>query len=65
LSFVLVPKDSTLEGQHQKFKDFMVYCRTDGQNAAEEMSYTRLPAPILQHGQALLAQLTQNGKPLS
>lgn len=65
LSFVLIPKDNTLEGQQQEFRDFMVYCLTDGQNAAEEMSYTRLPAPILQHGQALLGQLTQNGKPLS
>ena len=65
LSFILIPKDNALPDEQRKFKDFMVYCLTDGQNAAEEMSYTRLPAPILQHGQALLAQLTENGKPIT
>jgi hypothetical protein len=29
------------------------------------MSYSRLPAPLLQQGQSLLSQLTVNGKPLN
>lgn len=65
LSFILIPKESNLPGQQRAFKDFVVYCLTDGQNSAEGMSYTRLPAPVLQQGQTLLAQLTENGKPLN
>lgn len=59
LSFILIPRANPTDGQQQKFKDFLTYCLTDGQNSAEDMSYTPLPAPILQHGQALLAQLTE------
>jgi phosphate transport system substrate-binding protein len=57
LTFIIIPKMGVLPGEQQKFKDFVTYCLTDGQNAAEEMSYTRLPAPVLQQGQTLLAQL--------
>lgn len=65
LSFILIPKEDKLPGEQRKFKDFVTFCLTDGQTAAEEMSYTSLPAPILQLGQALLTQLTEDGKPLS
>jgi phosphate transport system substrate-binding protein len=65
LSFMLFPKDNTLAGQQQSFKKFVTYCLTDGQNAAEEMSYSRLPPPLLQQGQSLLSQLTENGKPVN
>jgi phosphate transport system substrate-binding protein len=65
LSFILIPKESKLPGEQQKFKDFVAYCLTDGQTSAEEMSYAKLPSPILQQGQALLSQLMENGKPLT
>ena len=65
LSFILIPKENATPGDQRKFKQFVVYCLTDGQNSAEAMSYTRLPAPILQQGMALLSQLTENGKPIS
>jgi phosphate transport system substrate-binding protein len=65
LSFILIPKESNLPDQQRAFKDFVIYCLNDGQNSAEAMSYTRLPAPVLRQGQTLLAQLTGNGKPLN
>ena len=64
LTFIIIPKKSVLPGEQQKFKDFVTYCLTDGQNSAEAMSYTKLPTPVLQQGHALLAQLvTDDNKP--
>jgi phosphate transport system substrate-binding protein len=65
LSFILIPKESILPGRQRQFKDFVTYCLTDGQRVVEEMSYTRLPTSILDQGKMLLAQLTENGKPLT
>jgi phosphate transport system substrate-binding protein len=62
LTFIIIPKKGVLPGEQQKFKDFVTYCLTDGQNAAEEMSYIKLPGPVLQQGQMLLAQLTDDNK---
>jgi phosphate transport system substrate-binding protein len=62
LTFIIIPKKNFLAGEQQKFKDFVADCLTDGQNAAEEMSYTKLPAPVLQQGQMLLAQLVTDDK---
>jgi len=64
LTFVIIPKKQVLPGEQQKFKDFVAYCLTDGQNSAEAMSYTKLPTPVVQQGQMLLAQLvTDDNKP--
>lgn len=64
LTFIMIPKKSILPGEQQKFKDFVTYCLTDGQSSAEQMFYTKLPAPVLQQGQMLLAQLvTDDTKP--
>ncbi|HEX3438473.1 MAG TPA: phosphate ABC transporter substrate-binding protein PstS [Pseudacidobacterium sp.] len=64
LTFIVIPKKNALPGQQQKFKDFVAYCLTDGQNSAEAMSYTKLPPSVLQQGQTLLAQLvTDDIKP--
>ena len=64
LTFIIIPKKSVLAGEQQKFKDFVTYCLTDGQNSAEAMSYTKLPTPVLQQGQTLLTQLvTDDNKP--
>jgi phosphate transport system substrate-binding protein len=64
LTFIIIPKKSILPGEQQKFKDFVTYCLTDGQNSVEAMSYTKLPTPLLQQGQTLLAQLvTDDNKP--
>jgi phosphate transport system substrate-binding protein len=64
LTYVLIPRDNTFEGQQRAFRDFIGYAITQGQGSAEEMYYARLPVPVEQRSQALLAQLTQNGQPL-
>ena len=64
MTFVLIPKDNPLSGEQQVFRDFITYAITSGQDSAEELSYTKLPAPIQQQSQTLLAQLTDNGQPL-
>jgi phosphate transport system substrate-binding protein len=65
VTFILIPKDNkSTDGEQQALKDFLTYALTTGQDAAEELSYSRLPAPVLQQGQALLAQLTDNGNPI-
>jgi phosphate transport system substrate-binding protein len=61
LSFILIPKDNKTPGEQAKFKEFISYCLTDGQNAAEEMSYSKLPPALLQQSQTLLTQLNDNG----
>lgn len=65
LSFILIPKDNATPGLQRQFKQFVAFCLTDGQNSVESMSYARLPAPVLQQGIALLAQLTEKGNPIT
>jgi phosphate transport system substrate-binding protein len=57
LSFILIPKENKTPGEQKAFKKFISYCLTDGQNTAEEMSYSRLPPPLLQEGASMLTQL--------
>ncbi len=64
LSFILIPIENATPGEQRRFKEFVAFCLTDGQNSAEAMSYTRLPGPVLQQGITLLSQLTENGKPI-
>jgi phosphate transport system substrate-binding protein len=65
MTFILIPKDNkSTDGEQEVLKDFLAYTLSAGQDAAEELSYTKLPAPVQQQGQALLAQLTENGQPL-
>ena len=64
MTFVLIPKDNPISGEQQVFKDFITYAITSGQDSASELSYTKLPSPIQQQSQTLLAQLTDNGQPI-
>jgi phosphate transport system substrate-binding protein len=64
LTYVLITRDNSFEGQQRAFRDFIEYAITQGQGSAEEMYYARLPVPVQQESQALLAQLTENGHPL-
>ena len=64
LSFILIPKDNTHgRGEQQALRDFLGYSLSTGQDVTEQLYYTRLPPPIQQQGEALLAQLTESGKP--
>ncbi len=64
LTYVLIPRDDRTVGEQRAFRDFVVYVLTQGQDSAEELSYTKLPASVEQKSQALLTQLTENGQPL-
>ncbi len=64
LSFILIPKDNTHgRGEQQALRDFLAYSLSKGQDVAEEMSYSKLPLPVQQQGVAIMAQLTENGRP--
>lgn len=63
MTFFLIPKDSkSTDGEQQALKDYVTYTLTSGQGAAEQLSYAKLPQPIIVQGLALLAQLSENGK---
>ena len=64
LTYVLIPRDNRTTGEQKAFKDFLSYALTAGQDSAEELSYTKLPAEVQQKSQTLLTQLTENGQPL-
>ena len=67
LSFILIPKDNRQpneEHEQASVRGFIAYSLSTGQDVAEEMSYAKLPPSVQQQGQALLAQLTQNGQPV-
>ena len=64
LTYVLIPRDSRTVGEQRAFRDFIAYALSQGQDSAEELSYTKLPASVEQKSQTLLTQLTENGQPL-
>lgn len=63
-TYVLIPKDDSVLGNRQAFKEFMEYAVSSGQDVAEQLSYARLPAPIEQQSQGLLSKMTDFGQPL-
>ncbi len=64
LTFVLIPRDNHSVGEQRAFRDFIAYSLSAGQDSAEELSYAKLPVSVLQQGRTLLAQLTENGRPM-
>ena len=52
------------DGEQEALKAYLDYALTSGQDVAEELSYAKLPPSVQQQGEALLGQLTDNGKPL-
>jgi phosphate transport system substrate-binding protein len=64
MSYVLVPVDDSVVGNRKAFKDFLEYTISAGQEASEELSYAKLPIAIQQRGDALLNEMTDNGKPI-
>lgn len=64
ITYALIDRDDSILGFRQAFKDFIQYGITSGQNSSEELSYSKLPGPIQQESQAILNQMTDNGKPL-
>ncbi len=64
LTYVLIPRDDRTVGEQRAFRDFIAYALSQGQDSAEELSYTKLPASVEQKSQTLLTQLTENGQAL-
>ena len=64
LSFILIPKDRQDAEQQAAVKDFIAFAISTGQNAAEELSYAKLPDSVQKQGEQLLSQLTANGQAL-
>jgi phosphate transport system substrate-binding protein len=62
ITFILIPKDNPSTDHEQvDLKNYINYTLTSGQDAAEELSYAKLPAPVQQAAEGLLSQLTDNG----
>jgi phosphate transport system substrate-binding protein len=64
MTYVLIPRDDSVLGERQAFKDFIAYAITTGQDLAEALSYAKLPSPVQAQSQTLLAQMTDKGQPL-
>jgi phosphate transport system substrate-binding protein len=64
LTYVLIPRDNRMAGEQRAFRDFISYAISAGQDSAEELSYTKLPASVQQKSQTLLTRLTEDGQPL-
>jgi phosphate transport system substrate-binding protein len=63
LTFLLVPKSGKDADKTEMVKNFVQYIVTDGQNTAENLSYAKLPGPLQQQDQSLLAQVGSNNNP--
>jgi phosphate transport system substrate-binding protein len=57
LTFLLVPKNSTDATKRSDLKAFITYAITDGQQYADQLHYSKLPAFLQQHNQALVNEL--------
>ena len=64
VTFILIPKDDTVELDRQTLKEFVQYAITDGQAATEGLYYAKLPKLLQDQDQRLLAQMTLSGQPL-
>jgi phosphate transport system substrate-binding protein len=64
LTFILIPKEGSIESVRRTLKVFVQYAVTDGQVATEGLYYATLPKLLQDQDQELLTEMTANGKPL-
>jgi len=64
-TFFLLPKDRAPKDVQMAVRDFVSYALSTGQDAAERLSYAKLPLAVQQKAQQLLTQLTVNGQALN
>ncbi|HLV86778.1 MAG TPA: phosphate ABC transporter substrate-binding protein PstS [Candidatus Sulfotelmatobacter sp.] len=57
LTYLLVPKQGKSQAKQQTLKDFVQYIISDGQSAAENLQYSKLPPSLAGQDQQLLGQL--------
>jgi phosphate transport system substrate-binding protein len=65
LTFLLVRKEGPEIAQQKAVKDFIAYVIGNGQDAADVLSYAKLPASLQQRDQTLLGELTAGGHALN
>lgn len=65
LTFLLVRRDRSNISEQKAVRDFIAYAISSGQDAAEELSYAKLPPSLQQQDQALLGELTAGGHALN
>jgi phosphate transport system substrate-binding protein len=61
LTFLLVPKQGKDAKKTETVKQFVQYIVKQGQDQAESLFYAKLPGPLQQQDEALLAQVGSNG----
>ncbi|HSQ60035.1 MAG TPA: phosphate ABC transporter substrate-binding protein PstS [Acidobacteriota bacterium] len=64
LTFLLVYKDQKDAAKGKALVDFIQWSISEGQEAADELDYARLPESVVKVNQANLMSLTAAGKPL-
>ncbi len=64
VTFVLIPKDGTVELDRRTLKEFVHYAVSDGQAATEGLYYAKLPKLLQDQDLNLLAEMTVSGQPL-
>lgn len=64
VTFVLLPKDGTVELDRKTLRDFVQYAVTEGQAATEGLYYAKLPKLLQDQDLKLLSEMTLNGQPL-
>lgn len=64
VTFVLIPKDGTIELDRKTLRDFVQYAVSEGQAATEGLYYAKLPKILRDQDVNLLSEMTLNGQPL-
>lgn len=64
MTFIVIPKDGSVQVDRQLIRDFVEYAVTDGQSATEGLYYAKLPKPVQERNQKLLGEMTVAGQPL-
>jgi phosphate transport system substrate-binding protein len=64
VTFILIPKDGSVESVRRTLKDFVQYAVTDGQTVTEGLYYATLPKQLQEQDRELLTEMMVSGKPL-
>ena len=59
LTYLLIPKEPKDANKKQVLKDFVHYVITSGQDAAQQLSYAKLPESLQQQDEKLINELAQ------
>ena len=63
VTFLLIPKDGSIELDRNTLKAFAEYAVTEGQAATEGLYYAKLPKTLQDENLKLISEMTTNGQP--